>query len=65
MPHTSLAPALNEVCALQYHEVLADRGQRHGERARQLTNRGFPSSQARDDCPSRGIGKGTEYGIER
>lgn len=62
--HSSVAPPLHQSRPLEHDEVLADRGKRHREGARQLADGGLPTGEARDDRSARAVGEGAEDEVE-
>lgn len=59
-----VAPPLHEPGALEHDEVLADRGERHREGARQLADGGLAGRQARHDRAARRVGQRAEHHVE-
>jgi hypothetical protein len=64
LPHATVASHRRQPGALQHAQMFRDRGQGHGERLSQVTDRAFPGRESRQDGATCGIGECGEGSIE-
>jgi hypothetical protein len=62
--HSPVAPPLHQPRPLEHDEVLADRGERHREGARQLADGRIATGESRDDRSTGRVGEGAEDEVE-